>query len=32
MEKYKDDPLLEGIQFHSVSHLSDVIEKVLVDE
>jgi ATP-dependent Lon protease len=32
IEKYADDPVLEGIEFHAVANISEVLKKVLVDE
>ena len=32
IEKYADDPVLEGIKFHTVNNISQVLERVLVDE
>jgi ATP-dependent Lon protease len=32
MEKYKNDPVIEGIQFHSIEHVEDVLELILEKE
>ena len=32
MEKYKEDPLLEGIEFKAICHISEVVQQVIVTE
>jgi ATP-dependent Lon protease len=32
MEKYQNDPLLEGIEFMAISHISEVVQQVIVME
>lgn len=32
MEKYKDNPIIQGIHFHSVSHINDVFDLILEKE
>lgn len=32
MEKYNEDPLLEGIEFKAISHISEVVQEVIVTE
>ena len=29
MEKYKDNKIIDGIKFHSVSHINEVLDLIL---